>query len=80
LLKTRTKKGNSPERFHHIGEASMTDKEEPSIEEQARLAEMVAIAEQNDLFRQKPTLNVMVTLFLGLVSDFSLTFQPWLVT
>ena len=35
----------------------MTDKEEPSIEEQARLAEMIAIAEQNDLFRQKPTLN-----------------------
>ena len=35
----------------------MTDKEEPSIEEEARLAEMIAIAEQNDLFRQKPTLN-----------------------
>ena len=35
----------------------MTDKEEPSIEEQARLAEMIAIAEKNDLFRQKPTLN-----------------------
>ena len=35
----------------------MTDKEEPSIEEQARLAEMIAIAEQNDFFRQKPTLN-----------------------
>lgn len=35
----------------------MTDKVDPSIEEQARLAEMVAIAEQNDLFRKSPTDN-----------------------
>ncbi len=35
----------------------MTDREEPSIEDQARLAEMIAIVEQNDLFRKKPTDN-----------------------
>jgi len=35
----------------------MTDKEEPSIEEQARLAELHAIAEQNDQFRRYPDNN-----------------------